>query len=265
MMVYMATHIRHAVLVTGGGSGIGLGLAQRHLAAGHRVMITGRSDGRLATAAGRLPGVETFANDIAAPEGREALADHVRQAMPELDVLISNAGIQRRVGIAADRSPWDEVQNEIDILVAAPIHLSRLLVPQMLSHGRPGVLVHVTSGGAFFPQPFAPVYSAAKAALHSYTVNLRHALEATPVRVVELIPPAVATALAGPGQAHGADLDDFCDAVFPMLDGSHPEVGFGPTAAPGFTEQRMAERRTFEALSGRFAVPVYGPDGRVEV
>ena len=54
----------------------------------------------------------------------------------------------------------------------------------------------------------------------------------------------MATELAGPGQAHGADSDEFCDAVFPLLDGSHTEVGFGPTATPEFTEQRAAEQRT---------------------
>jgi uncharacterized oxidoreductase len=265
MMVYMATHEKHAVLITGGGSGIGLGLAARHLAAGHRVMITGRRPDRLAAAAGRLPGIETFTNDIATPEGRQHLADHVRQTMPELDVLINNAGVQRRVGIASDRYPWDEAQHEIDILFAAPVHLARLLVPHLLAHGRPSTLINVTSGGAFFPQSFAPLYSAAKAALHSYTVNLRHALAATPLRVVELIPPAVATELAGPRQAHGADPDAFCDTVFPLLDGSRAEVGFGPTAAPDFTERRAAEQRTFEAMADRFDVPVYRPDGRAAI
>ncbi|MFI6347366.1 SDR family NAD(P)-dependent oxidoreductase [Streptomyces sp. NPDC050560] len=258
----MATQHKRAVLITGGSSGIGLGLAERHLAAGHRVLITGRSPDRLAAAADRLPGVETLTNDIATAEGRQQLADHVGRAMPELDVLVNNAGIQRRVAIAADRCPWAEAQHELDILLAAPIHLGRLLVPLMLAHGRPGVLVNVTSGGAFVPQPFAPLYSAAKAALHSYTVNLRHALEATRVRVVELVPPAVATPLAGPGPAHGADPDEFCDAVFPLLDGARAEVGFGPTATPEFTAQRAIEHRTFTAMSDRFPVPVYLPGGR---
>ena len=237
------------MLITGGSSGIGLGLAERFLAAGHRVMVTGRRRDRLAA----LPGLETFTNDVADPQERRRLADHVRQTMPELDTLINNAGIQRRVSIAADRAPWAEAQNEIDILFAAPVHLGQLLLPLMLAHGRSGVLVNVTSGGAFIPQPFAPLYSAAKAAVHSYTVNLRHALRDTPIRVVELIPPAVATGLAGPGQAHGADLDDFCDTVFPRLDGTQAEVGFGPTATPDFAERLAAEQRTFQAMSGRAA------------
>ncbi|WP_446041647.1 SDR family NAD(P)-dependent oxidoreductase [Streptomyces sp. SID1121] len=263
-MVHVTAQTERTVLITGGGSGIGLGLAERYLAAGHRVMITGRGSARLAAVADRHPGILTFTNDVATPEGREQLADHVRRTLPELDVLINNAGIQRRVGIASDRSPWAEAQNEIDILLAAPVHLGQLLVPHMLAHGRPAVLVNVTSGGAFFPQPFAPLYSAGKAALHSYTVNLRHALKATGIRVVELIPPAVATELAGSGQAHGALPDDFCDSVFPMLDGTHPEVGYGPTATPEFVEQRAAERGAFDVLSGRFEVPLYGSGGRVE-
>lgn len=78
-----------------------------------------------------------------------------------------------------------------------------------------------------------------------------------------LIPPAVATPVAGLSQAHGADLDEFCDAVFPLLDGARPEVGFGPTASPGFTEQRAAEQRTFDEMSARFAVPAYRADGTV--
>ena len=259
----MATQAKHAVLITGGSSGIGLGLATRYLREGHRVMITGRSPDRLATVARRLPGVETFANDIGSAYDRQRLADHVRQSVPELDVLVNNAGIQRRVGIAADDAPWAEAQNEIDVLLSGPVHLGRLLVPHLLAHGRPSVLVNVTSGGAYVPQPFAPLYSAAKAALHSYTVNLRHALRATPCRVVELIPPAVATALAGPGRNHGADPEEFCDTVFPLLDGSQPEVGFGPTVQPAFTDRLAAEHRAFQAASARFTVPSYQPDGTV--
>jgi uncharacterized oxidoreductase len=184
--------------------------------------------------------------------------------MPELDVVVSNAGIQRRVGIAVDDAPWAEAQNEIDTLLAGPVHLARLLVPLLLRHGRPSVYVNVTSGGAFVPQPFAPLYSAAKAALHSYTVNLRHALRATSCRVVELIPPAVATQLAGPGPNHGADPDEFCDTVFPLLEGSRPAVGFGPTAQQEFTDRIAAEQRAFQAAATRFDVPLYRPDGTTE-
>lgn len=116
-MVYMTTPGTRSVLVTGGSAGIGLGLARRYRRAGHRVLVTGRDPGRLATVAAGEPGVETFAGDLADPTERERLAEHVRRVLPELDVLVNNAGIQRRVGIAADVVPWSEVQNEIDVLL----------------------------------------------------------------------------------------------------------------------------------------------------
>jgi uncharacterized oxidoreductase len=87
----------------------------------------------------------------------------------------------------------------------------------MLKSKKTGVFVNVTSGGAFIPQVFAPVYAACKATLHGYTVTQRRALQNTPLRVVELIPPAIRTGLAGPGAMHGAPLDEFCDAVYSSL------------------------------------------------
>ena len=142
---------------------------------GAAVLITGRTPAKLEQAARGLPGLEVLPNDISRPEGREALAAHVRSAMPGLNVLINNAGIQRRVALADDGAPWVERQAEIDTLLSGPIHLNHLLVPMMLASGRPSLAVNVTSGGAFIPQPFAPVYSACKAGLHSYTMTLRHA------------------------------------------------------------------------------------------
>ncbi len=85
------------VLITGGGEGIGRGLAARLLAAGAKVLITGRTPAKLEQAASELPGLKIFPNDISQPEGRKALAAHVRGAMPGLNVLINNAGVQRRV------------------------------------------------------------------------------------------------------------------------------------------------------------------------
>jgi uncharacterized oxidoreductase len=169
-----------SVLITGGSEGIGRGLAARHLAAGNKVLITGRSQAKLEKAASELPGLLTFVNDIGRSEEREALAINVQSHFPDLNVVINNAGIQRRVSLASDAAPWHERQAEIDILLSAPVHLNHLLIPLMLCSNEPGMIVNVTSGGAFVPQVFAPIYSACKAALHSYSVTLRHALQETP-------------------------------------------------------------------------------------
>jgi uncharacterized oxidoreductase len=157
---------RTNVLITGGSDGIGRGLAARYLAAGAKVMVTGRSTEKLGRAASELPGLEIFPNDIGKPEEREKLASHIRAVMPDLNLLINNAGIQRRISLAADGAPWNERQVEIDTIFAGPVHLNSLLIPTMLEHG-PSVVVNVTSGGAYLPQPFAPVYSACKAALQA--------------------------------------------------------------------------------------------------
>lgn len=174
------------VLITGGSDGIGLGLASRLLNAGSTVLVTGRSHEKLEYAAEAFPGLITFVNDIGLAEERERLANHVRETLPGVNVVINNAGIQRRVSLADDHAPWAERQAEIDILLSAPVHLNHLLIPTILEHGKPGVIANVTSGGAYIPQPFAPLYSACKAALHSYTVNLRFSLAGTPCKVLEI-------------------------------------------------------------------------------
>ena len=251
----METHTN--VLITGGSQGIGLGLAQRYLAAGGRVLVTGRSEESLGKAAARLPGLETVVSDIGDTAARVALADHVSRVMPQVDLVINNAGIQRRVALAADSAEWEERAKEIAILFDGPVHLNHLLIPTMLAHGRPGTIVNVTSGGAFIPQPFAPAYSAAKAALHSYTMNLRLSLQATPIRVLELIPPAVATTLSGLENPHGASVDDFADAAFRGIGRNEPEIGYGPTDSDEFRARLRAESEAFAALAHRFPVATY--------
>jgi len=253
--VVMSTH--QTVLITGGSAGIGLALARRYHRRGDTVIVGGRSVSRLDRLRGELPHVRTLAGDLSRPSDREELAQTIAREHPRLDVLINNAGIQRRIGIAADDASWAERQAEIDILLGAPIHLTALLVPILLKRPEGAQIVNVTSGGAFTPQPFAPTYSAAKAALHSYTMTLRHSLASTSVCVTELIPPAVATGLAGPGQSHGADVDAFGDAAFEGITARREEVGFGPTASEEFEQLLANERARFDAASTRFAVATF--------
>jgi len=247
------------ILITGGNAGIGRGLAARFLGAGARVLVTGRSKEKLDRASSEIARLEFIVNDISVPAERERLARHVQEVMPGLNVLINNAGIQRRVSLAADSSPWSERQIEIDTLLSGPVHLNHLLVPVMLGHGGAAIIANVTSGGAFIPQPFAPLYSACKAALHSYTMNLRFALARTNCRVVEIIPPAIRTHLVGPGATHGAPVDEFCDAIFAaMSSGDGIEIGYGATAGPEVGERLSLDHRLFESFSGRFPVKTYG-------
>ena len=148
------------VLITGGTQGVGLGLTQRFLSAGSSVVITGRNAERIEELTRSSPSLHGLVNDIGVSEDRESLAARIEAEYPSLNVIVNNAGIQRRIALAADSAPWSERQKEIDILLSGPIHLNSLLVPIMLKHARPGVIINVTSGGAFIPQVFAPIYSA---------------------------------------------------------------------------------------------------------
>jgi uncharacterized oxidoreductase len=246
------------VLITGGSDGIGKGLAARLIAAGCKVMITGRSVAKLKAAAIELPGLLAYSSDIGNPQDREELAVYVNQVLPGLNILVNNAGIQRRTELAAETGGWNERQKEMDILLSGPIHLNHLLIPLMLGNGKNALIVNVTSGGAYIPQAFAPVYSACKAALHHYTITLRHALSATRCRVAELIPPAVQTALTSPGLNHGASIDDFCNYVFTALFMSDQEnVGFGPTANLRIEINGQSQDTLFSNSASRFPVDLY--------
>jgi uncharacterized oxidoreductase len=246
------------VLITGGSDGIGKGLATRLIAAGCKVMVTGRNSSKLKAVTEELPGLLTYVSDIGNPKEREDLAAHVKQTLPGLNILINNAGIQRRVGLAVDNAAWSERQAEIDILLSGPIHLNHLLIPLLLADNKKVLIINVTSGGAYIPQSFAPIYSACKAALHHYTVTLRHALSATHCRVAELIPPAVQTALAGPGLNHGASPDAFCDEVFTKLFINEQEVvGYAQTEGLEIAINGQPQVTLFLNSAARFPVDLY--------
>ncbi len=246
------------VLITGGSEGIGLGLAKRFYNAGSTVMITGRNEARLKKAALEMPGIFYLINDIGSASERENLAQYIGQTMPQINMVINNAGIQRRVSLAEDNAPWGERQKEIDTLFSAPVHLNHLLMPLLLKDGRASAIVNITSGGAYIPQAFAPLYSACKAALHSYTTTLRHTLSQTNCRVVEIVPPAVKTSLAGPGLNHGAAVDDFCDAVYnKLVQSTATYIRFGPTETLDVKINDVSFDTLFAESASRFQIKKY--------
>ncbi|HEX3703350.1 MAG TPA: SDR family NAD(P)-dependent oxidoreductase [Vicinamibacterales bacterium] len=241
----------HTILITGGASGIGLALAARFLRAGSRVIVCGRREEKLREAAAAHPGLITHRADVATAAGRRTLCDWVMQAYPALDVLVNNAGIQRRFQLTAP-TDWDDVREELAINLEAPLHLSLMLLPQLMRQPRPAI-VNITSGLSFAPLTAAPVYSATKAALHSLTLSLRHQLSHTPVSVVEVIPPAVNTDLGGAGlHTFGAPLDEFADAVFARLGAGDVEIAYG-----GAAQSSRASRAELDAIFNRMNATIH--------
>lgn len=215
----------NSILVTGGGAGIGLELARALQARGNRVIICGRDEARLAEAANRVPGLVPLRADVATAAGRERLLADVLALAPDLNMLVNNAGIQRRARFHADTADWAERAQEIAINFEAPVHLASLFLPQLRGRAR-SAIVNVSSGLAFLPVTFAPVYAATKAALHSFTMALRDDLRDTGVTVAEIIPPMVNTGLGGPGlHNEGVPVDLFVAAVLDRLAAGEVEIG----------------------------------------
>lgn len=243
----------NTILLTGGGSGIGLALAQRFRAAGSEVIICGRRADTLREAQEKVPGLHTYACDLAQATERAELVRKVLADFPKLNVLINNAGIQNRFQVA-DLPPsleaWEQQRQEIAINVEAPIHLAALLLPHLQQQANP-VILNVSSGLAFAPMAIAPIYSATKAAVHSFTLSLRRQVAALGVRVLEIVPPAVNTDLGGPGLHNWAvPVDEFADSIMARLAAGEEEVGFGTSEAIRQASRAELDAR-FQQINGQ--------------
>jgi uncharacterized oxidoreductase len=187
----------NTILITGGGSGIGRGLAESFHALGNKVIITGRRESALAETVAANPGMASLQLDIDEPEAVRAFAAKVVELHPALNVLINNAGIMRPENL---RAPvLEDAEAIIRTNLLGPVRLTYALLPHLQKQPA-ATLINVSSGLAFVPFPATPTYSATKAALHSYTESLRVQLRGTAVEVIEIIPPAVATDLT-PGRS----------------------------------------------------------------
>lgn len=219
----------NTILITGGGSGIGLAFAERFLKSGNQVIVCGRREEVLEQAKEKFPGLITRVSDLNHESERVALFEWVTAHYPEVNVLINNAGIQQRFNVLKDdaKTDWGYFNNEITTNIEAPIHFSMLFAPWFAAQ-KASAIINVTSGLAFTPFAIAPIYSASKAALHSFTMSLRHQLSETSVEVIEVAPPAVNTQLGGAGQhTHGEPLDAFTDGIFKGLEEGSQEIGYG--------------------------------------
>ena len=184
----------NTILITGGGSGIGRGLAEALQAAGNQIIITGRRKQALEETVAANPGMSFQVLDVDDAGAIRAFATQVMKDHPALNVLINNAGIMRVENLLAE--PFDLTDSEAIITtnLLGPIRLTAALLPHLRQQAQ-ATVINVSSGLAFLPLAMTPTYCATKAAIHSYSQSLRHQLRGTSVQVIELAPPAVATDL----------------------------------------------------------------------
>jgi uncharacterized oxidoreductase len=190
----------NTVFITGATSGIGRGLAEAFHERGNQVIITGRREFRLKEMCHKHPGLASFVLDVTSAENIQEVARQVVHDFPALNCVINNAGVQMHLSLGPE-TPLDDarLQSEIATNLLGPIRVTAAFLPHLAKQSR-ATLINVSSGLAFVPMARFPVYCATKAAVHSWTMSLRHQLRNTSVKVVELIPPYVATELGGAGK-----------------------------------------------------------------
>jgi len=228
----------NTIFITGATSGIGRGLAEAFHKLGNQVIIAGRRQALLDEVTSANPGMKAIQLDIADPASIEAAAQRLIAENPSLNVLINNAGIM----------PFDDAAGTIDDTVSqsilttnllGPIRMTSALIEHLKRQDR-AVIVNNTSVLAYTPLANTAVYSASKAALHSYTLSQRFMLRDTSVRVQEIAPPWVNTDLIKKGDDPRAmPLDAFIEQTMAGLASDAAEVvveaaqGLRNNAGPG--------------------------------
>jgi uncharacterized oxidoreductase len=228
------------ILITGGASGIGLGLTERFIKENNTVIICGRREATLKEVAQKFPSVITKVCDLSNEADRIELYNWISENHSDMNVLVNNAGIQKWMNIT-DNDFYENGNEEIITNVIAPLHLTTLFtkLPSL------DTIINVTSGLAFIPLSKVAVYCATKAFMRSFTLSLRHMLKATNIEVIEMIPPALNTDLGGKGIHDGQPaVSDFVDSVFEQMKEGKTELTFG------LSEARAKENN--EIITGNF-------------
>ena len=184
----------NTILITGGATGIGFSLAQEFVKAGNEVIICGRRENKLEEAKRKLPQIHTKACDLSKEEERKELYEWVRSNFENINILVNNAGIQRSIDFKKGTDELFGGEDEIETNLKAYIHLSAYFIPIFLKR-KEAAIINVSSGLCFVPLAIMPVYCSTKAAVHSFSMSLRHQLKDTSIKVFEIIPPTVDTEL----------------------------------------------------------------------
>jgi uncharacterized oxidoreductase len=234
------------VLVTGASKGIGKALTEAFMREGAQVLAVARNVPANGAAPARTDGGVTWiACDVASAHERDKLFEVVHQRGVPLDILVNNAGIQQALDLTGGEAGalCEAMQREIAIDLAAPMCIAAMFAPLLARPG--GTIVNVTSLVALQAKTSAPAYSAAKAGLRAFTQALRRQMAPRGIRVVEVLPPLVETAMTA-GRGRGKLSADGMAAA--IVDGLKRNRA---TIAPGMARTVMAMNRIAPGLVSR--------------
>jgi uncharacterized oxidoreductase len=207
----------NTILITGGGSGIGRGLAEKFHALGNQVIIAGRRQSVLDQTTAANPGMKSIALNMEDPASIRTVAAQLAKEFPALNVLINNAGIMRTENLRDPQADLAAAEAIVTTNLLGPIRLTAALLPRLRQQPYSAIM-NVSSGLAFVPLTLTPTYCATKAAIHSYTQSLRYQLQGTATEVLELIPPYVQTDLMdGASDPRAMPLDQFIAEVMEIV------------------------------------------------
>ena len=207
------------ILITGGTSGIGRALAVEFHKLGNQVIVAGRRKELLDSVVAENPGMKSLMLDVRDTATLKNFVTQIASQFPKLNGLFNVAGIAQLENLNISPFDLNVAEATVETNLMAPIRLTAALLPLLKSQPE-STIMNVTSGLAFLPLAIAPTYCATKAALHSYTESLRYQLKDSPVQVLELIPPYVATELMGEHQTrdpHAMPLGEYIAEVMEIL------------------------------------------------
>lgn len=221
----------NTVVITGGGSGIGLAIARQFHSAGNQVILVGRNEEKLKQAAAQLPGVHYLTADVTDPASVQQLVQQLREAYPQVNILVNNAGKAFLHSLSQPADHETLARQEMETNFLAAIRLTDQLLP-VIQQQPQAAIINISSILGFAPALSIPTYSASKAALHSYTQALRLSLAATAphVRVIEVMPPLVDTAFASEIPGNKIKPAQVAEELWLALEKNETEVHVAGTA-----------------------------------
>jgi uncharacterized oxidoreductase len=240
------------VLVTGGTGGIGLGIAEEFQKYGSKVIVCGRDRKKMSAVEEKFPEITALSCDVGDSRQRRDLAAEVIHRFPDLDILVNNAGIQRYIDLKKGYDELKTGEDEIAINFVSVVELTALFIGHLLRRPSAAV-INVSSGLGFMPMLKTPIYSATKAAIHTYTLVLRQQLKDTSVGVTEIIPSMVDTDLnkAGRDTAHlkfrGCSLAEYIPTVMTGLENDDEMIFYGDGAKILSTPRGESENRLLKS------------------